>query len=269
MGNIPGAYVCYWNPCWVLSRVSSLPSSTPIIGVYALQFSVFDVEQSTILTEPGPREASQIDLSGRPRGASPASARPIADSTLHSNVGRLNAHIFCRLWAGRMRRWFDNSNDPTEVAPDHPVQFAKPYFQGVSFSFCACSNFGLTGGPGREQFFPGFVLQYVAASLSLHLFDPRTSLVCNSPLTRCSLDIGKRYLRKSRISGSLSVCVQEHVVLPLIRNAFWHFGSRHITLRWIDHPELFVFVEEIISYFTCLVFDFTMADISHRGNAEI
>jgi hypothetical protein len=93
---------------------------------------------------------------------------PAACAYILSIVGRRHAHIFCRLWASGMRRWFDNSNDPTEAAPAHPVRFAKPYFQGVSFSFYTCSNFGLTGGPGREQVFPGLVLQFVAASLSLH-----------------------------------------------------------------------------------------------------
>ena len=163
-------------------------------------------------------------------------------------VGRRNAHIFCRLWAGGMRRWFDNSNDPTEAAPAHPVQFAKPYFQDVLFSVYTCSNFGLTGGPGREQFFQGFVVRYTWPQLCRYnIFIHVQFWIASSTHTTCSFDVWKRYLRKSRISASLFLMGSGTFgIFPFDPNAFWHLGSRHITLRRIDHPELFVLVEEII-----------------------
>ena len=93
MGDIPEAYVCYWNPCWGLSRVSSLPSLAPIIGVYAFQFSDSDVEQSTSLKLANPPP--------RPRG--PVSE---AQSTSLTLAALPQILLYSRLWAGRMRIYF-------------------------------------------------------------------------------------------------------------------------------------------------------------------
>ena len=173
MGDIPWDYVWYWNPCWGLSRVSSLPSSTPIIGVYAFQFRVFDVEQSTNLTlaapPPRPRgpvsEAQSTSLTlaalpqillysrlwaGRMRiyfvDCGPAECAHIL-----SIVGRQNTHIFCRLWAGGMRIYFVDCW-PAECAdgltiPMTPLKLLRLIrYNSTNLMFRAC-HFHVTLAP--------------------------------------------------------------------------------------------------------------------------